>query len=205
MERQSAPATATTTTTATATATAPHVVGTAQGVDMKANRRSSTLGSLAEPTHAGQLREGTEIQSRLHGAALDMEMMVDVMLEDSHYLDKCAERQRAGAANPTAARFAHVDQGSATGGSRRMVELADLLALPVPADLSEEDMLLFDEFVGQGGEATATMSTCKLLFRSIQSELLQRRPCCNEDAGKARVLSLPHAPSDTSLGKASRS
>jgi hypothetical protein len=203
MERQSAPATATT--TATATATAPHVVGTAQGVDMKANRRSSTLGSLAEPTHAGQLREGTEIQSRLHGAALDMEMMVDVMLEDSHYLDKCAERQRAGAANPTAARFAHVDQGSATGGSRRMVELADLLALPVPADLSDEDMLLFDEFVGQGGEATATMSTCKLLFRSIQSELLQRRPCCNEDAGKARVLSLPHAPSDTSLGKASRS
>jgi len=203
MERQRAPATATT--TATATATAPHVVGTAQGVDMKANRRSSTLGSLAEPTHAGQLREGTEIQSRLHGAALDMEMMVDVMLEDSHYLDKCAERQRAGAANPTAARFAHVDQGSATGGSRRMVELADLLALPVPADLSDEDMLLFDEFVGQGGEATATMSTCKLLFRSIQSELLQRRPCCNEDAGKARVLSLPHAPSDTSLGKASRS
>jgi len=203
MERQSAPATATT--TATATATAPHVVGTAQGVDMKANRRSSTLGSLAEPTHAGQLREGAEIQSRLHGAALDMEMMVDVMLEDSHYLDKCAERQRAGAANPTAARFAHVDQGSATGGSRRMVELADLLALPVPADLSDEDMLLFDEFVGQGGEATATMSTCKLLFRSIQSELLQRRPCCNEDAGKARVLSLPHAPSDTSLGKASRS
>jgi hypothetical protein len=132
-------------------------------------------------------------------------MMVDVMLEDSHYLDKCAERQRAGAANPTAARFAHVDQGSATGGSRRMVELADHLALPVPADLSDEDMLLFDEFVGQGGEATATMSTCKLLFRSIQSELLQRRPCCNEDAGKARVLSLPHAPSDTSLGKASRS
>jgi len=199
MERQRAPAPATT------TAPAPHVVGTAQWVDMKANRRSSTLGSLAEPTHAGQLREGAEIQSRLHGAALDMEMMVDVMLEDSHYLDKCAERQRAGAANPTAARFAHVDQGSATGGSRRMVELADHLALPVPADLSDEDMLLFDEFVGQGGEATATMSTCKLLFRSIQSELLQRRPCCNEDAGRARVLSLPHAPSDTSLGKASRS
>ena len=83
-----------------------------------------------------------------------------------------------------------------------MVELADHLALPVPADLKDEDMLLFDEFVGQGGEATATMSTCNLLFRSIQSELLQRRPCCNEDAGKARVLSLPHVPSDTSFGKA---
>jgi hypothetical protein len=199
MELQRTPA------TATATATAPHALGTAQGVDMKANRRSSTMGSLAEPTHAGHLRAGAEMRSSLHGAALDMEMMVDVMLEDSHYLDKCAERQRAGAANPTAARFAHVDQGSATGGSRRMVELADHLALPVPADLSDEDMLLFDEFVGQGGEATATMSTCNLLFRSIQNELLQRRPCCNEDAGKARVLSLPHAPSDTSLGKASRS
>jgi len=34
------------------------------------------------------------MRSSLHEAELGMEMMVDVMLEDSHYLDKCAERQR---------------------------------------------------------------------------------------------------------------
>jgi hypothetical protein len=200
MEWQLAPATAIEHTT--------QALGNAQGVDMKSNRRSSTTlaehffgrGSLAERTHAG--------------VQLGMEMMVDVMLEDSHYLDKCAERQRrigshsrswhAGATKPTAARFAHVDEGPATGGggcfgdegegSRCMVELADHLALPVPADPSDEDMLMFDEFVGQEGEGTATKSTCNLLFRFIQSELLPRRPCCNEDAGNAPLLSLPHSP-----------
>jgi hypothetical protein len=50
--------------------------------------------SLIERTHAGHLLSSAEMRSSLHEAELGMEMMVDVMLEDSHYLDKCAERQR---------------------------------------------------------------------------------------------------------------
>ena len=78
--------------------------------------------SLIERTHAGHLLSSAEMRSSLHEAELGMEMMVDVMLEDSHYLDKCAERQRrvgshsrswhAGATNPTAVRFGnHVSEG----------------------------------------------------------------------------------------------
>jgi voltage-gated sodium channel len=78
--------------------------------------------SLIERMHAGHLLSGAEMRSSLHEAELGMEMMVDVMLEDSHYLDKCAERQRrvgshsrswhAGATNPTAVRFGnHVSEG----------------------------------------------------------------------------------------------
>ena len=73
-------------------------------------------------------------------------------------------------------------------GSWRMVELADHLALSAPADGGVEDMLLFDEFVGPGGEATATASTWNLLFRSMQGEaerkgafqLTSSTPCCVE-------------------------
>lgn len=167
-----------------------------------------TFAHACERALALHMCTDAEMRSSLHKGELGMEMMVHVMLEDSLYLDKCAERQRgrAGAANPTTcARFEHVDQSFATGGSvgeiesRRMVELADHLALPAPTDVTDEDILLLHEFVGQGGQATATISTCNLLFRSTHSDLFQLRPCSTEDADKAHVFSLPRFPSDSSL------
>jgi hypothetical protein len=185
---------------------------TALGAEMTAHRLSSSvpsspMGALAFAARKRALHphSNADMRSRMDGGDPGMEMMLDVMLEDSNYLDKCAERHRSwtGATNfaiSKSARFERFDDGSAFGGggedgvwgSRRMVELADHLALTAPADVRVEDMLLFDEFVGQGGEATATASTLNILFRSMQGELESKGAfqltssmlCCFEDDGQ---------------------
>ena len=184
---------------------AAHACDTPLGAEMTAHRRSSS--SVPSPParkRALHPRSSTEMRCSMDGGDLGMEMMLDVMLEDSHYLDTCADRQRrwwidaTNSAKSTPARFERFDEGSAfcgggggedgVCGSWRMVELADHLALSAPADGGVEDMLLFDEFVGPGGEATATASTWNLLFRSMQGEaerkgafqLTSSTPCCVE-------------------------
>jgi len=189
--------------------------GTALGAEMTAHRRSgsSVLSPMGALVHAARKRalhphSNAEMRSRMDGGDSGMEMMLDVMLEDSNYLDKCAERQRSwtGATNfavSKSARFERFDEESAVGGgsgedgvraSRRMVELADHLALTAPDDVGVEDKLLFDEFVGQGGEATATSSTWNLLFRSMGEleskgafQLTLSTLCCVENDGHLRA------------------
>jgi len=142
-------------------------------MDMEAHRRGGS--TTAQRSAAPGARE---VQCPgLHGREPEMHMILDVMLEDSRYLDMWTRRQRGGASADRSAARAHVklseqaDEVGAQECSRRMAELEDQFMLTMRPDAADEDMLGFDEFSGQGGDAGAITSTCSMLFRSAQSEL----------------------------------
>ena len=94
-----------------------------------------------------------------------MDIMVDVMMEDSRYLDQCAKivsRKSRCSSSP--------ERGT------RVLEIAGVDTLPSGRDsapftelpsreLVQEDMVLFDEFMDDG-EGVAAKSTFSLLRRA---------------------------------------
>jgi hypothetical protein len=133
---------------------------------------------------------GTPVPSDcdVQDGSFEMRMIMQLMIEDSAYLDQCAVQRRAAwkASMSARARFVEVlqegsESGSESGSSNSGAMVGESpMRLPGHADpclhrvklpwamqaVKQEDGLLFNEFVGCHGEGVATAHTYSLLFRS---------------------------------------
>jgi hypothetical protein len=123
--------------------------------------------SRAQPDFDALNMEAAEAK-RTCERRLEMSMMVDVMIEDSQYLDSLVKRVRGRAAEHQAnkSRFEPV---ACTGGG--LESTCDHVA----AVQDDFDLLVFDEFVDEEGAGTATSSTFGLVVRSNMVEGHQRQ------------------------------
>jgi len=134
----------------------------------KQKRVSLTFGKNAKTSRAfpSRLHPRSESTGGKWGMGAEMDIMVDVMMEDSHYLDQCAKtishKSRCSSSPERGTRFleiacAGVDISPSGRDSAPFTEL--------PSRALVQDMVLFDEFMDDG-EGVAAKSTFSLLRRA---------------------------------------
>ena len=101
--------------------------------------------------------------------AAEMRAMFSVMLEDSMYLDSCAQRRRVCQSRH---RFTACEQEDVMDAgvptqeeTSPALERQFELSMPPSDNTFTEDELFFSEFLDEMGEGTATRSTCRLLMQ----------------------------------------
>ena len=136
---------------------------------------------------------GGQRQVQIFGRLAAMNLMVEVMLEDSIYLDQCAREARdvdgtwKSNGVQTGAQIEEVtdgEEGGCVGGASNRMEFEDGTQVGTNMNPFEQQFslnlppredVLFDEFVGESGEGTATSSTFSLIFRSREVTVRQTK------------------------------
>ena len=119
----------------------------------------------------------------------EMRAMVSVMLEDSIYLDKCAQQRRA---NESSFKVCEEDAMDCDEPAKEPPDVEPLegqfdLTMPLLDETFTKDELLFSEFHDEPGEGTACASTCSLLMRACRD--FEDRPTqCAGGETKERAL-----------------
>lgn len=117
-------------------------------------------------------RRGQHLADAFGVTGEEMRAMIAVMLEDSIYLDTCAQEQRV---NASRHRFQvcgedamDCDEPAKEPHGVDLLEGQFELNMPLLDDTFTEDELLFSEFHDERGEGTACASTCSLLLRACK-------------------------------------
>ena len=144
----------------------------------KQKRVSLTFGKNSKTSRAfpSHLHARSESTCGKWGMGAEMDIMVDVMMEDSRYLDQCAKtvshKSRCSSSPERGTRFLEIAcAGVDISPSGR--DSAPFTELPSRA-LVEEDTVLFDEFMDDG-EGVAAKSTFSLLRRAHEEAAQQHR------------------------------
>lgn len=135
----------------------PHSSSSASPVVRQAQPDFDSLSLDAEEAHIAMHRSSWE-------GEMEIGMMVDVMLEDSQYLDSLVQKVHFGAAD-SAAKKSRFEPVECTSGEVDACEDGKDCKCDRVAEMVDFGMLLFDEFVDEQGEGTATSSTLSLLAR----------------------------------------